>query len=68
MSLPLPDRLLTMLDLIDLFCASRKTIERWVALGKLPRPFKVGRKNLWEPAAIKRALQQLADAQSQGGN
>jgi predicted DNA-binding transcriptional regulator AlpA len=49
-----------MKNLIDLFCVSRKTIERWIASGTIPPPIKVGRKNLWDPATIEGLVEQLS--------
>lgn len=53
-------KMLTKKDLIDLFCVVGKTIDRWIALGKLPRPVKMGRKNLWDEEVILTIIKRLS--------
>ena len=53
-------KFLTKKDLIDLFCVVGKTIDRWVTLGKLPKPKKMGRKNLWSEEAILKIVKRLS--------
>jgi excisionase family DNA binding protein len=43
-------------EVADLLRVSTQTIRRWVHEGKLPPPVGLGRKQLWEAAAVEEAL------------
>jgi predicted DNA-binding transcriptional regulator AlpA len=65
---PLPiEAALTLDDLACLLAASRRTVERMRAAGKLPRPdFRVGRMPRWRPETI-RAWLESQQAEGRGG-
>jgi hypothetical protein len=48
--------LLTLHDLAIAFYVSPRTVRRWVRLGKLPRPFRVGRGLRWRQEDMVRFL------------
>jgi predicted DNA-binding transcriptional regulator AlpA len=63
MSAPDPDYLeatLTIEDLASIYCVNRRTIWKWVAQGKLPRPYAVTRRvRRWKAREIKEHLDAL---------
>jgi predicted DNA-binding transcriptional regulator AlpA len=45
---------------------SERSVERWVAEGKLPPPLRLGRKRVWSEVAVAEALEKLRDEQAAG--
>ncbi len=51
---------LTLEDLMDIYCVSRRTIWRWVAEGRLPRPYAITRRvRRWKASEIQQHLDGL---------
>lgn len=51
---------LTLADLIELYCVSKRTIWRWVAEGRIPRPYAVSpRTRRWKASEIHQHLDGL---------
>lgn len=61
----MPERMLTTKEVADLLCITRRTLNRWIHLGKVPKPINIGRKNLWKEADIKALIE---DASSKASN
>ena len=57
-SIPI-EPLLTSDDLERLFRVTAKTIARWCASGRLPRPVKVGGTNRWKASSIRKYIEEL---------
>ena len=56
---------LTLENLVDIYCVSRRTIWRWVAEGRIPRPYAVTRRvRRWKASEIRRHLDELPQCQS----
>lgn len=54
----------TLRDLQALTGLCRATIERMVARGELPRPTKIGKRNVWNAADTRAALEQITRAKT----
>jgi len=58
---------LTLENLVDIYCVSRRTIWRWVAEGKIPRPYAVTRRvRRWKAREIRQHLDELQQCHSRG--
>lgn len=47
---------LTVEDVMEFFSISKTTVYKMVGAGRLPRPFKMGRKNLWLKSSIEKVV------------
>ena len=47
-----PEEPLTVKEICKLYGIHRTSVQRYVENGKLPRPFKLGRKQYWLPSVI----------------
>jgi predicted DNA-binding transcriptional regulator AlpA len=57
---------LTLADLIEIYCVSKRTIWRWVAEGRIPRPYAVSRRiRRWKANEIQQHLDGLPRATQQ---
>jgi excisionase family DNA binding protein len=43
---------LTTEDIMQKFHICRDTVQDWIKSGKIPNPFKIGRRNLWKKSVI----------------
>ena len=51
---------LTLLNLVEIYCVSKRTIWRWVAEGRIPRPYAVSRRiRRWKANEIQEHLDGL---------
>lgn len=48
--------LLSRTDVADLFEITTRTVSRWIAEGRIPRPMKLGRRPRWRRSTIERLL------------
>ena len=63
-----PEATLTLENLVDIYCVSRRTIWRWVAEGKIPRPYALTRRvRRWKASEIRRHLDELPQCRSRPG-
>ena len=56
-----PEEPLTVQKLCQLYGIHRTSVQRYVESGKLPRPFKLGRKQYWLPSVIAHHQTMLAN-------
>ncbi len=61
------DRLLTADEVADLYRVERNTVYSWRSRGTGPRSFKIGRRVVYEAAAVAEWLAAQKDATSRGG-
>jgi predicted DNA-binding transcriptional regulator AlpA len=55
-----PEATLTLQDLMTIYCVSKRTIWRWLAEGRLPRPLAVTRRiRRWKACEIQEHLDSL---------
>jgi predicted DNA-binding transcriptional regulator AlpA len=60
---------LTLENLVEIYCVSRRTIWRWVAEGKIPRPYAVTRRvRRWKASEIRRHLDELPQCHLRNGS
>ena len=52
----LPERLLGVPDLCQLFKVEPRTISVWIRVGRIPRPIKIGMRCHWRPESIAQLL------------
>jgi predicted DNA-binding transcriptional regulator AlpA len=58
---------LTLADLVTIYGVGKRTIWRWVAENKIPRPYAVSRRiRRWKASEIQRHLETLPRARARG--
>lgn len=52
----LPDKLVTIADVARMIGVSTQTVRIWIANGKLPKPFRLGKRFYWQPEKLRDSI------------